>query len=178
MNNIVKWFRLLFAVMIVFVIIVGCDERESAGPESFPASKQADSKSSKQKAYSIGENINLQDRIQLTVTNVEKSRGNEQSKPRGGNEYITVGVKLENIGDNGFRYNAYSFALVDSKGNTFEEDVMATIDMDTYLGEGNLQPGETVTGTITFQRPIRETGLQLQFTSGFADLQNPRINLP
>lgn len=174
-----RWIGVLFAVIIASAMLVGCDEGETAGTqESIPASKQETSKKSKQKAYSIGESINLQNRIQLTVTNVEKSRGNEQSKPRGSNEYITVGVKLENIGDNGFRYNAYSFALVDSKGQTFEEDVTATIDMDTYLGEGNLKPGETVIGTITFQRPISEKGLQVQFTSGFANLPNPKIALP
>ncbi|WP_066304517.1 DUF4352 domain-containing protein [Bacillus sp. FJAT-29814] len=175
-----QWSGFLFGFFIVAVFLAGCDQGESPGKqESVPASKEetTEGEKSKPKGHAIGEEINLQKWILLTVTNVEKSKGNEKSKPRGGSEYITVAVKLENIGDKDFRYNTYSFALVDDKGQTFDEDVLATIDIDTYLGQGELKPGETVEGTITFQRPIGEQGLQVKFVSGYADLPTPRIDL-
>jgi Domain of unknown function (DUF4352) len=175
-----KYWGMILAVFIV-TILAACVQGEPAGKiEKVPASKDETSEKpkSKPKAYAIGEEINLRNWILLTVTKVEKSRGNEKSKPRGGSEYMIVSVKIENIGDHDFRYNTYSFALVNNKGQMFDEDVTATIDLDTYLGQGDLKKGENVTGTITFQRPISETGLQVFFQSGYADLPTAKIDLP
>jgi hypothetical protein len=176
-----KYWGLFFVVLIATILSVGCTQEKSAEkPDTVPASKEetSDPPKTKPKGHAIGEEINLQNWILLTVTNVEKSRGDEKSKPRGGSEYIIVSVKIENIGDHDFRYNPYSFALVNNKGQTFDEDVAATIDLDTYLGQGDLKKGENVTGTITFQRPISETGLQVFFQSGYADLPTAKIDLP
>jgi hypothetical protein len=181
-NSFRNWWGIVFIVMIASVIIVGCDQGETASvPESIPADTEGTEEtlvSKKPKGHAIGEEIKFLEWINLTVTNVERSKGNERSRPRTGSEYIIVTVKIDNIGKENFQYESYSFGLVNSQGKNINEDSGSLIDAGTYLQPGELKPGESVTGTITFQQPIGEQGLQVKFQSRYAEMPSARIDIP
>jgi len=175
---------LAIIVIIVLIIIIGA---LSGGDEDKPTKvgNNADTSETTEnnnteeapakEEYAVGEAVQLGDNI-LTVTNVEKSTGDEYDKPKQGHEYVVVTVKIENAGNDNISYNPYDFKMSNSQGQILDPAI-SIIDTDTALQSGELAAGGTVSGTIVFEQPAGDPGLQLQYTPSFWSDETIKINM-
>lgn len=100
--------------------------------------------------------------IQVNITNVEISQGDEFNKPKQDKEYIILHLTLKNTGSTIQNYNPLNFKVKDSSGNITTE-AFATINNDTALSYGELSPTGTVSGTICYEVPKGDSNLQLLY---------------
>lgn len=136
---------------------------------------EADEEELTEDEFSVGEAVQLGDNV-LTVTEVEKSDGDEFDQPKSGNEYVIVHVEIENSGEENISYNPFNFKMANSEGQIVDQ-ALTIIDSDTALESGELAPGGTVPGTIVFEQPVDDPELQLQFEPSFWSGDMIKINL-
>lgn len=163
-----KWWFWLIVVIIVIGIGAanGKDEPTKVGDSSKTASttnsnSSGSPKSNKSKTFKIGDVVAL-DGLNLSVTKVDKSNGSDFEKPKSGNEFVIVHVKIANKGTEKIDYNPFYFKVQNSKGQITDE-TFTTIDQDTTLNSGELAPNGEIEGTIAFEEPQGDRGLVLQF---------------
>lgn len=153
------------SLLIVGGILVAC------GEEPKPVSTTDDSSAEEtveevRTEFNIGEKIQLGDAV-LTVTNVEKSKGNDWDYPQQGKEFVIVHVEIENAGDtNSVYYTPLDFTMQNSNGQV-TDITFTTVDANTALGSGELIPGGKVVGTVTFEQPIGDENLILLYSPNF-----------
>lgn len=183
-----KWWFWLIAVIIVFALAGGGGEEEtakkvdkatktsaSAAEETSASAKEEEQVPPVKEEFAVGEKVQLEDNV-LTVTKVEKSAGGEFDKPQDGHEYVVVTVLIENAGDENISYNPFDFKMSNSQGQIVDQ-AFTTIDTNTALQSGELAPGGKVTGTIAFEQPAGDPGLQLQYTPSFWSDKTIKVNL-
>jgi hypothetical protein len=183
-----KWWVWLLAVIIIGSIASGGGE-EDATPKKIdskakatetaaaPEKKKEEVKKEEPKkdVFAVGEAVQLGKNV-LTVAKVEKSNGTEFDTPQQGKEYIIVTVQIQNAGDQNFSYNPFDFKMANSQGQ-IQDMGFTTVDSDTSLQSGELAPGGSVSGTIAFEEPVGDTGLQLQYTPSFWSEKTIKVNL-
>ena len=166
--------RGLIAVIVIVVLIIviaaianmgGDDDKPQAvgGGSGVAQSEQIGADASK--VFGINEPVKYKG-LELSVTKVEKSNGDDFDKPKDGMEYVIVTVKYKNTGAEKISYNPYDFKMLNSKGQITDE-AFTTIDSDTALSSGELAPGGEIEGTIAFEQPKGDTGLKLQYTGNW-----------
>lgn len=111
--------------------------------------------------FNKGDTIEYGD-CQLTVTKVKKSQGSDYDKPKSGEEFVIVTVKIKNVGKKNLDYNPYYFKMQNSKGQ-LDSMSFTTVDTDTALESGELAPGGEIEGTIAFEEPKNDAELILQY---------------
>jgi hypothetical protein len=181
-----KWWVWLIAIIVVFAIAGGSGEEEETTPKvkSEAAETSATDKAAKQEEtkakpakeeFAVGEQVQLGDNV-LTVTKVEKSAGGDFDQPKDGHEYVIVTVEINNSGDENISYNPFDFKMSNSQGQIVDQ-AFTTVDTNTALQSGELAPGGKVSGTIAFEQPAGDTGLQLQYTPSFWSDKTIKVNL-
>lgn len=126
--------------------------------------------------FSVGDKVDLDGTV-VTVTNVEKNTGGEFDSPKQGNEYVIVTIRIENGSDETISYNPFDFELKNSNGN-ITDMTFTIIDTETALESGELATGGFVEGTVAFEAPEGDTGLQLIYTPNmFFDDKQILVNL-
>jgi len=188
-----KWWFWLIAVIIVIALAGGGGEEETATKVDKAAETSAQAEKHEKavetstsaeneeeappvkEEFSVGEKVQLGDNV-LTVTKAEKSAGSEYDQPKDGHEYVVVTVVIENAGDENFSYNPFDFKMSNSQGQILDQ-AFTTIDTNTSLQSGELAPGGKVTGTIAFEQPAGDSGLQLQYTPSFWSDKTIKVNL-
>lgn len=189
-----KWWFWLIAIIVVFALAGGGGEEETATKVDGKAGETSGSAVNEDKAgetstsvkeeeksppvkeeFTVGEKVQLGDNV-LTVTKVEKSAGSEFDQPKDGHEYVVVTVEIENAGDENISYNPFDFKMANSQGQIVDQ-AFTTIDTSTALQSGELAPGGKVSGTIAFEQPAGDSGLQLQYTPSFWSDKTIKVNL-
>lgn len=108
------------------------------------------------------------DDVNFIITNVEKHQGKtEFVKPADGKEYVTVTIKIENKSDEKIDYNPLYWKMVNASGQ--EESQCYAGSIDNELHSGNLDKGGVIEGTITFEEPVGDTGLKLNYYDNLFD---------
>ncbi|WP_165998432.1 DUF4352 domain-containing protein [Bacillus sp. Cs-700] len=171
--------KILFAVLFFFAVFTpSSDEETSTQVETVATTEAADSKEQedeKDKVYKVGDVVQINDK-ELTVLKVEKSKGNEYSSLKSGDEYVIISVKITNNSKEKISYNPYDFEMSNSKGQILQHSYSG-IHEDTALHYGELAPGGTVEGTVLFEQPIDDKKLQLQYTVNFWRDRMIRVDL-
>lgn len=189
-----KWWFWVIVIIVIIAFVGGGEEEpttvetdneneisEENGSEESKGNKAEEEKEEKteeepvKEEFDVGEAVQLGDNI-LTVTDVEKSNGDDFDQPKSGNEYVIVTIKIENAGEENISYNPFNFKMANSQGQIVDQ-AFTIINSDTALESGELAPGGTVTGTIAFEQPKGDTGLQLQFEPSFWSSDIVKINL-
>lgn len=189
-----KWWFWVIVIIVIIAFVGGGEEEpttvetdneneisEENGSEESEGNKAEEEKEEKteeepvKEEFDVGEAVQLGDNI-LTVTDVEKSNGDDFDQPKSGNEYVIVTIKIENAGEENISYNPFNFKMANSQGQIVDQ-AFTIINSDTALESGELAPGGTVTGTIAFEQPKGDTGLQLQFEPSFWSSDIVKINL-
>jgi hypothetical protein len=185
-----KWWVWLIAIFIIFAAAGGGGGEESAKSVAGNAKEEASSQEKKTEAktesaekkaepvkevFAVGEKVQLGDNV-LTVTNVEKSAGSDFDQPKDGNEFVIVTVEINNAGDENISYNPFDFKMANSQGQIVDQ-AFTTINNDTSLQSGELAGGGKVSGTIAFEQPAGDAGLQLHYTPSFWSDKTIKVNL-
>ena len=155
------WFWLLIVVVLIIVVVAassGSDDPKKVGESSANPSSDSAAQDT-QENYKVGDTVEMSGRT-LKVNKVERSKGGEWNQAKDGYEYVIVDVTIRNTGSSTVSYNVFDFSLQDSNGNITDQ-TFYTSDRNTDLSSGQLAPGGTVTGTIPFEAPIGDTGLEL-----------------
>ena len=172
-----KWW--FWVIIIVVIIAIGGGAGTSNQDTNTTTATQTTSTQTIQQEekteYNQGEEAILGNGA-ITVTQVERSQGEEYSKPASGKEYVIVHVKIENKGDSNLSYNPYYFKMQNSQGQQ-ENTTITIIDQDTALNSGELIPGGTVEGTLVFEEPIGDAGLVLIYNDNVWSSKELKINL-
>lgn len=147
---------------------------DSNSEETTESNEKSNDESLEKTEFSVGEPVELNGQV-ITVTEVEKSYGNEFDKPAEGKEYVIVHVKIENNGDRQISYNPFNFKMKNSNGQ-IEDQGLITIDQETSLSSGELATGGTVSGTLSFEQPVDDE-LQLVFEPSFWNEDKITFNL-
>lgn len=111
--------------------------------------------------YSLNEDIKLNDRV-INVEKAEKSQGDENYKPKDGNEFIFVTVSMKNISMYDILYNCDNFVLFDEDKNEYESDY-SKIKSNTTFTKGSIESGSVFTGILCFEVPKESQNLTLQY---------------
>lgn len=173
-----------FAVLVVIGIIASGGGEDSTEPVSKTASEETSSETDSEtntkeepakEVFAINEAVQLGDNV-LTVTAVEKSAGSDFDVPKQGHEYVIVSVQIENAGEENITYNPFDFKMANSQGQIVDTGFI-TVDSDTALSSGELAPGGKVSGTISFEQPAGDAGLQLQYVPSFWSDKTIKVNL-
>lgn len=184
-----KWWVWLIAIFIIFAAAGGGEEESAksvassdsegtSAPEKKPEAKtEPDKKNAEpvKEVFAIGEKVQLGDYV-LTVTNVEKSAGSDFDQPKDGNEFVIVTVEINNAGDENISYNPFDFKMANSQGQIVDQ-AFTTINNDTSLQSGELAGGGKVSGTIAFEQPAGDSGLQLHYSPSFWSDKTIKVNL-
>lgn len=168
--------KFLVVLVMGILLFVGCDA-ESSEPTLMEDDQEAQTEESAvdenkeqeesieeetEQVFNVGDSVELDGTI-ITVVNVEKSPGDEWDKPQEGNEFVIITVRYENNSDENISYNPFDFQIKNSQGQITEQAFVITEGWLT-LNSGELAPGGKVEGTITFEAPIGDEGLQLIYT--------------
>lgn len=187
-----KWWFWVLLVLVVIIFANMGDEEETAenegttqnatnttdnnaSPDEGAQDETTQNEEPAKDVYAVGEEVQLGDNV-LTVTNVEKSQGDDFDKPKEGHEYVIVTVQIKNAGSENISYNPFDFKMANSQGQILDQ-AFTIIDTDTSLQSGELAPGGNVSGTIVFEQPTGDTGLQLQYTPSFWGDDTVKVNL-
>lgn len=176
-HKIITGFLILLA--IIFIGVLGSGEDQSNNNTSSTESENTEQTSTEDNAseesseneeldkteFAIGEPAELNGQV-VQVTEVTKSNGNQFDTPSEGNEYVIVNVTIDNNSDKEISYNPFNFKMKNSNGQ-IEDQGLIMVDQDTSLSSGQLAPGGTVSGTLSFEEPIDDSGLQLIFEPSF-----------
>ncbi len=134
-----------------------------------------DEESSQKTEYTQDETVTYED-VNYTVTNVKKSAGTEYDTPKDGYEYVVITIKIENNSDEKISYNEYDWKMENSNGQ--ELDCTYSIDdSDTALDSGDLKSGGNVEGSIVFEEPKDDDGLQLNYYSNYLFDEEPSFTI-
>lgn len=167
------WFWLIIIIIILALASSGGSNNGNGGTQT--TSTQTTAQQPEKTEYNQGEEAILGDGA-ITVTKVERSQGTEFDKPATGKEYVIVHVKIENKGNSNLSYNPYYFKMQNSQGQQ-EDTTFTTIDQDTSLNSGELIPGGSVEGTLTFEETTGDSGLILIYSDSVWSSNELKIKL-
>lgn len=175
-----RWWFWVIAVVIVIGIgsIGGGDTQTSTSDTKKPqqTAEKAEEKKETNKVYAIGEEAKYKD-VSITVTNVKRSNGGDFDKPKSGNEYVVVSLKIKNMGKNKISYNPFDYEMKNSKGQINNTGI-TLVNTDTALNSGDLAPGGEVEGSIAFEEPKGDNGLVLIYKGNlFSDNEHLQFSI-
>lgn len=98
----------------------------------------------------VGQTITL-DGVQATLTSVKIHAGTDFDKPKAGNEYVIVHVKIHNTSSTEHSYNAFEFHVKSGAGNITNEEIVTFANSSDALNSGTLTAGGTAEGDLVFQ---------------------------
>lgn len=148
---------ILLAIFLVGgLTFIGCSS------EGVDNNKKSEATEETKDTYAINEEAKIKD-VSVTVTNVEKSAGSDYDKPKDGMEYVIVTVKIKNLGKDKISYNPFDYKMKNSQGQITTQ-AFTIVDSDSTLSSGELSEGGEISGTIAFEQPKDDAGLELQYT--------------
>lgn len=105
------------------------------------------------------------DALTVTVLNVDRGwkSDNQFTKPKAGNEFVTIEIRLDNAGPQPITYNAYDFKAVTADGGRWN----FTISRKPEISSGQVLVGTPVRGWLTFEIPTGNPVTQLLWSPRF-----------
>ena len=122
--------------------------------------------------FNIEDTVTYKD-VNYKVTKVETSTGTNLKRPKKGNEFVIVTLKIENRSDTKVKYSYKNWKM----NNSLDEEksrIFAPVNATTALYTGNLVIGGTKTGSMVFEQPIGDDQLRLNFY----ELEEPKEQKP
>jgi len=110
----------------------------------------------------LGDTITV-DSVSCTFVTVKTLAADEFNKPKAGNQFIVVHVKIHNGNSQQASYNPFDFHVKSGSGNVTDEELAppSSYTANNTLNSGQLDPGGTVEGDIVFQVPVGDHNAEL-----------------
>lgn len=167
------WIVLAVAAVLVcscigFSVLAGKNTQPTANTTTSSTSASTTAPSSGLQVANVGQAITVSD-VATTLVSVQLLAADEFTKPKSGNEFIVVHVKLVNNSSSEVDYNPFDFHVRSGSGNITDEEFAApsTYTANNELNSGKLSPGGTVAGDIIFQVPKGDHKAQLTWQPSF-----------
>ncbi len=109
------------------------------------------------------------DSVGCTFVSVKTLAGDQFVKPKAGNQFIVVHVKIHNANTQQATYNPFDFHVKSGAGNVTNEEIAppSTYTGNNTLNSGQLDQGGTVEGDLIFQVPIGDHNAELTWQPNF-----------
>ncbi len=114
----------------------------------------------------VGQTITL-DGVQATLTSIKTHAGTDFDKPKAGNEYVIVHVKIHNTSSTEHSYNAFEFHVKSGTGNITNEEIVSFANNSDALNSGTLAAGGTAEGDLVFQVKQHDSKAELTWQPSF-----------
>jgi hypothetical protein len=116
----------------------------------------------------VGQTITVQD-IATTLVSVKPLAADEFTKPKPGNEFIVVHIKMVNHSTGEISYNPFDFHVRSGSGNITDEEFapLQTYTANNELQSGKLSSGGNVEGDMIFQVGKSDHKAQLTWQPSF-----------
>jgi hypothetical protein len=150
--------RFVLPMAIVVVVIIA--SVSSGGGESSKGSGSGDSAVTEQ-TYAVGQTAQTSD-FEVTLLTVEDpmTTSNEFDTPDEGNRFVGVEFEVKNVGDERQTLSTLLGAeLLDSLNRPYD---IALAGLDRPQLDGEVVPGQSRRGWITFEIPADATGLKVR----------------
>ncbi len=163
---------LLLPLGIIISIVGGSDEPATLGPTDAPGELQdttGNLGTVPTNPVPFGTPV-VHSGIEITVLEVRRNYPESMLffEPKEGHEWITVTLRLRNVGssrDETDHYNSSEFRITGSRGVIY--DTLLTPDTDTPLGSGEFFGGGEVTGDVVQEVAIGDSDLVLIYSPPF-----------
>lgn len=168
------WFWVIVVIVIIGISSQGGDETPTVSeaepaaasvsnneivaatspPDSTEAPASKPTEAPKEVAITeVGQMITTKN-FKLTVESLEKPKGNDFVKPDDGNEFVQVGILLENISNKDYTVSSMLMFNAYQDGFSINEDIIAhTLDGASSTMDGALASGKKLRGTLAYQLP-------------------------
>lgn len=144
--------KYIILIVCSILLITGCSSEET--PKEVVKSE-----------YEIGETAEIKG-LNITVNSTRFLEGNEFMKPEPGEQWIAIDMTFENTGKESDYIGAIlELTLKDSEGRSKDYNVFA--DLNGSL-DGNVLPGEKLSGEISFKVSENDTKLLLYYQPTFS----------
>lgn len=155
---------LIFGIfLIIGAIAGGNDEPQKVGdsPDAAATSTQP-----KDKAFSVGDVVSLND-INVTLVNVSENNGGNYMTPNEGKVFIVCEFEIENNSDKDIAVSSImSFeAYIDDYSTTMNLSAMLSTEK-TQL-DGTVAPGKKMNGVIGYEADADWSNIEIRFTPDF-----------
>lgn len=151
---------ILFVVIMVVSALSGGSKPTKTGNNTPVTSNQE----TQQTEFVVGDVVKLGER-ELVVNSAKRTTSLGQfQQAKSGKEFVVVNVTIRNNGKDEVSYNPFDFKLQDSNGAQ-ESQTFGVL--DDALNSGTLASGGKVTGSIPFEAPKGDKGLNLLFQPSF-----------
>jgi hypothetical protein len=169
---------------VFLFFITGCsgstDSTDSSGggatQEAASSTSSENSEDSTNKAYAVGDTVDLADR-RLTVNEgqVDYLTFDQGSWPKPGHQFVRANVTLANTSTDGISFTPFDFQLEDASG--VQRGFTIVEDMPNPLRSGALSPNDAVTGNIAFDAPEGDSGFKLIYKPISSSSETATVNL-
>ena len=102
------------------------------------------------------------DGITYNITNIKEVESTQYKKPKEGNRFVMVTIKMENYSKNKVKYSYRNWKMLNSDGEESAR-IFTPVNANTALYSGNLVVGGSKYGTLVFEEPKDDNNLYLQF---------------
>lgn len=170
------WFWLIVVIVIAAIASAGREDKPrkeepttTAGGQTQQTQEQTQQQTAEQpkeeapEFFKIGETAATK-KVKATITEMEKSEGDEFNKPADGHEFVLLHMTIENVSDQEIvvssmlSFNAY----VDD--NAINENLAAQISKDgAKTMDGTIAAGKKLTGTLAYEVPKDWKKLEIHF---------------
>lgn len=128
--------------------------------------------------FEVGDIIEIGD-LGLVVNEVTFPAGDDFNQPDDGKKFITVDLSITNNSDSAQAISSIlQMQLKDSTGQSYDVDLIASVAAGGASPEGELAPGETLRGQVSFQVPVDAQGLVFVFDGDVFSSGKVFVNIP
>jgi Domain of unknown function (DUF4352) len=144
---------LVLSCIGVFALVGTAAKNTTTGTISSSTSATTSATSTTNQVAKVGQTITV-DSVAATLVSAKTLAADEFTKPKPGNQFIVVHIKMVNNGSDEKDYNPFDFHAKSGSGNITDEEIPpSTYTANNELNSGKLSAGGTVEGDIVFQVP-------------------------
>lgn len=159
---------MLFLLVVVAAVILACSGGTTTVTNGSGDSNNGGSSTPAAPAK-VGSTITV-DKVSVTLVSVKKLVADEFTKPKSGNQFIVVHVKMVNKSGSEQSYNEFDFHAKSGSGNITDVEVPpSTYKGNDLIDSGTLANGGTVEGDLVFQVGKTDHKAQLTWQPSFFD---------
>jgi Domain of unknown function (DUF4352) len=152
----------------IFALVATAAKSVTTGTITSGSTSSSSNSSPTSQIAKVGQTITVSG-VATTLTSVKTLAGDEISKPKPGNEFIVVHIKMVNNGSDEQSYNPFDFHVKSGSGNITDEEIVgpSSYTANNQLQSGKLSAGGTVEGDIIFQAPKGDHKAELTWQPSF-----------
>jgi hypothetical protein len=156
--------RLLSISILLILFLAACGDTGTNTGAVVVATSAASTPTSAPAAqhFHVGQLVAVGNIWQITVVSVTTSQGDDFSKPKTGNVYLVITLKLKNISNAEQDISTFNFVLRDAQGQQYNDTFVSSLPTEP---SGKVAAGAPLAGAIPYEVPIGAKKFTYSFQS-------------